>query len=44
MTFVNDYSQMTWLFLMKNCFEILSTLQVFRNLIKTQCNQKIRIL
>jgi hypothetical protein len=43
-TFVDDFSRMTWLFLMKNRTELFSIFQIFRNMIKTQFAQKIRIL
>jgi transposase InsO family protein len=35
---------MTWLFLMKNRSELFSIFQIFRDMIKTQFSQKIRIL
>jgi hypothetical protein len=35
---------MIWLFLMKNCSELFSIFQIFRNMIKTQFAQKIRIV
>jgi hypothetical protein len=44
LTFVDDFSRMTWLFLMKNCSKLFSIFQIFRNTIKTQFSQKIRIL
>ena len=40
-TFVDDFSRMTWLFLIKNRSELFF---VFRNMIKTQFTKKIRIL
>jgi hypothetical protein len=43
-TFVDDFSRMTWLFLMKNRSKLFSIFQIFRNMIKTQFSQKIRIL
>jgi hypothetical protein len=43
-TFVDDFSCMTWLFLMKNRSELFSIFQIFRDMIKTQFSQKIRIL
>jgi hypothetical protein len=43
-TFVDDFSQMTLLFLMKNHSKLFSIFQIFRNRIKTQFSQKIRIL
>jgi transposase InsO family protein len=43
-TFVDDFSRMTWLFLMKNRSELFAIFQIFRNMIKTQFAQKIRIL
>jgi transposase InsO family protein len=43
-TFVDDFSRMTWLFLMKNHSELFSIFQVFRNMIKTQFAQKIHVL
>jgi hypothetical protein len=35
-TFVDDFSHMTWLFLMKNRSKLFSIFQIFRNMIKTQ--------
>jgi hypothetical protein len=35
-TFVDNFSHMTWLFLMKNRSELFSIFQIFRNMIKTQ--------
>jgi transposase InsO family protein len=43
-TFVDDFSRMTWLFLMKNRSELFSIFQIFRNMIKTQFAHKIHIL
>jgi hypothetical protein len=43
-TFVDDFSPMTWLFLMKNRSKLFSIFQFFRNMIKTQFAQKICIL
>jgi hypothetical protein len=43
-TFVDDFSHMTWLFLMKNHSKLFSIFQIFCNVIKTQFTQKIRIL
>ena len=43
-TFVDDFSLMTWLFLMKNHSELFYIFQIFCNMIKTQFAQKIRIL
>jgi transposase InsO family protein len=43
-TFVDDFSQMTLLFLMKNHSKLFSIFQIFCNRIKTQFSQKIRIL
>nr|KYP76941.1 Retrovirus-related Pol polyprotein from transposon TNT 1-94 [Cajanus cajan] len=34
-TFIDDYSQCTWLFLMKSCFELFSIFQSFYNEIQT---------
>jgi transposase InsO family protein len=43
-TFVDDFSRMTWLFLMQNRSKLFSIFQIFCNMIKTQFAQKIRIL
>jgi len=43
-TFVHDFSYMTWLFLMKKRSELFFIFQIFCNIIKTQFTQKIRIL
>jgi hypothetical protein len=43
-TFADDFSHMTWLFLMTNRSELFFVFQIFRNMIKTQFSQKIRIL
>jgi hypothetical protein len=43
-TFVDTFSLMTWLFLMKDRSELFSVFQIFCNMIKTQFSQKIRIL
>jgi hypothetical protein len=43
-TFVDDFSYMTWLFLIKNRSELFSIFQIFHNRIKTQFSQKNRIL
>jgi hypothetical protein len=43
-TFVDDFSCMTWLFLMKNHSEVFSIFTNFCNMIKTQFSHKIHIL
>jgi transposase InsO family protein len=43
-TFVDDFSRMTWLFLMKNCSKLFSIFQISHSIFKTQFAQKIRIL
>jgi hypothetical protein len=43
-TFVDDYSRMTWLFLMKIHSKLMSIFHPFRKEIKTQFNKKIRVL
>jgi hypothetical protein len=43
-TFVDGFSRMTWLFLMKNRSELFSIFRIFRNAIKTQFAKKICIL
>ena len=43
-TFIDDYSQCTWLFLMKTRVELFSTIQNFHAKIRTQSNTSIRIL
>ena len=43
-TFINDYSRCTWLFLMKTQVELFSIFQKFHAEIRTQCNIFIRIL
>ena len=43
-TFINDYSQCTWLFLMKTRSELFSIFQKFHAKIRTQFNTSIRIL
>ena len=43
-TFINDYSQYTWLFLMKICVELFSIVQKFHAEVRTQFNTSIRII
>ncbi|KAJ9180876.1 hypothetical protein P3X46_009068, partial [Hevea brasiliensis] len=43
-TFVDDYSRVTWLYLMKNRSELFSIFCAFCNEIKTQFNISVRIL
>ena len=43
-TFINDYSRCTWLFLMKTHAELFSIFQKFHAEIRTQFNTTIRIL
>ena len=43
-TFMDDFSCMTWLFLMKNLSKLFSIFQIFHNMIKTQFSRKIHIL
>ena len=43
-TFINDYSQCTWLFLMKTRAELFSIFQKFHAEVRTQFNISIRIL
>jgi hypothetical protein len=42
--FVDNYSGLTWLFLMKNRSKLMSNFQLFRKDIKTRFNQKILVL
>jgi transposase InsO family protein len=42
--FIDDFSIITWLYLMKNKNEVFSHFQNFANLIETQYNTKIKIL
>ena len=43
-TFIDDYSRCTWLFLMKNRAELFSIFQKFYTEIQTQFNISIRVL
>ena len=43
-TFIDDYSRCTWLFLMKNRVELFSIFQKFHAEVRTQFNTSIRIL
>ena len=43
-TFIDDYSRCTWLFLMKNQAELFSIFQKFYAEIQTQFNISIRVL
>ena len=43
-TFIDDYSRCTWVFLMKNSSELFSIFQIFYNEIKNQFEISIRIL
>ena len=43
-TFIDDYSRCTWLFLMKNRAELFSIFQKFYAKIQTQFNVSIRVL
>ena len=43
-TFIDDYSQCTWLFLKKTRVELFSIFQKFHSEIRTQFNTSIRIL
>ena len=43
-TFIDDYSRCTWLFLIKNCWELFHIFQSFFNEIKTQFGVSIRVL
>ena len=43
-TFIDDYSRCTWVFLMKNRSELFSIFQIFYNEIKNQFGISIRIL
>ncbi|RVX19942.1 Retrovirus-related Pol polyprotein from transposon TNT 1-94 [Vitis vinifera] len=43
-TFIDDYSRCTWLFLMKNRVELFSIFQKFYAVIQTQFNISIRVL
>ena len=43
-TFIDDYSRCTWLFLMKTRAELFSIFQKFHAEIRTQFNTSIRIL
>jgi len=43
-TFIDDYSRCTWLYLMKNRFELFSIFQSFFHEIKTQFGVSIRNL
>ena len=43
-TFIDDYSRCTWVFLMKNRYELFSIFQIFYNEIKNQFGISICIL
>ena len=43
-TFIDDYSRVTWLYLMRNRSELLSIFSAFCAEIKTQFNVSVRIL
>lgn len=43
-TFVDDYSHTTWLFLLKDRFELLSTFKLFYKEIEVQFSYLIRLL
>jgi Integrase core domain len=42
--FIDDFSKITWLYLMKNKSEVFSHFVTFTNLVETQYNKKIKIL
>lgn len=42
-SFIDDYSRMTWLYLLKNRFEMLNVFISFYNKIKTQFSMPIKI-
>ena len=44
LTFIDDYSRCTWLFLLKNRSKLFHTFQSFFNEIKTQFGFSIRVL
>jgi hypothetical protein len=43
-TFMNDFSHMTWLFFNETLYQVIFYFQIFCNMIKTQFAQKIRLL
>lgn len=43
-TFVDDYSRSTWLYLMKSRSELFYTFSAFCSEVRTQCNYNVRIL
>lgn len=43
-TFIDDHSRLTWVFLMKNKSDVERIFQAFNNMIQTQFNIKIQVL
>jgi len=43
-TFVDDYSRVTWLYLVKNCSKLFFVFQIFCAEIKNQFGASIRVL
>ena len=44
MTFIDDYTRMTWLYLLKHKDDVFSVFQSFHTMIQTQFSAKIQIL
>lgn len=42
-TFVEDYSRTTWIYLLKYNHKVFSAFQLFYDLVKTQFNTKIKV-
>ena len=43
-TFIDDYSRFTWLFLMKNKSEVFYWFKIFKAMVENQTNSKIQTL
>ena len=43
-TFIDDYTRMTWISLLKNKGEVCATFQQFYKMVNTQFHEKIKIL
>lgn len=43
-TFVDDFTRMTWFYVMKNKHEVIGIFQSFYNMIRTQFSAKLKIL
>ena len=44
LTFIDDYSHYTWVYFLKQKFEVLEHLKDFKALVETQTRKKIKIL